>query len=150
MDELRLEHSVNQFTEPLRWRRKVPRSRPTAAASVCGRPPDSVRPEASPRVRHTRTVRRSAMNAADQLMSEPLALTESSGSEPTELRAGTFTGLPSPIVSIVWTALARRQIDPATAIREIEAGFAEDPAALVPFTRHPLPAVRLAATRALH
>ena len=55
----------------------------------------------------------------------------------------------SPLVQILWTALKRGEIDPPTAIREIEAGLPGGASALVPFTRHPLPAVRLAASGAL-
>lgn len=46
---------------------------------------------------------------------------------------------------IVWRALEQGQIEPATAIRGIEAGLQGGAAALVPFTRHPVPAVRRAA-----
>lgn len=55
----------------------------------------------------------------------------------------------SPLVQILWTALKQGEIDPPTAIREIEAGLPGGASALVPFTRHPLPAVRLAASGAL-
>ena len=55
----------------------------------------------------------------------------------------------SPLVQIVWTALKQGEIDHVRAIREIEAGLPGGAAALVPFTRHPLPAVRLAASGVL-
>jgi hypothetical protein len=48
------------------------------------------------------------------------------------------------LVQILWTALKQGEIDDVTAIREIEVGLRGGAAALVPFTRHPLPAVRLA------
>jgi DNA-binding SARP family transcriptional activator len=51
----------------------------------------------------------------------------------------------SQLIRIVWTALEQGEIDPATAIREIQAGLPGGVAALVPFTRHPVPAVRLEA-----
>ena len=82
-------------------------------------------------------------------MSDARALMGTSDSETTEHPAATVTRLRSPIVSIVWTALAQGQLDAVAAIREIEAGLPGGPAALVPFTCHPLPAARLAATRAL-
>jgi DNA-binding SARP family transcriptional activator len=55
----------------------------------------------------------------------------------------------SPLVQVLWAALEQGRIDPATAIREVEAGLPGGVSALVPFTRHPLPAVRLVATEAL-
>lgn len=55
----------------------------------------------------------------------------------------------SPLIQVVWTALEQGRINPATAIREIEAGIPGGAAALVPFTRHPLPAVRQEAAGAL-
>lgn len=51
----------------------------------------------------------------------------------------------SPLVQVLWKGLEHREIDPVTAMREIEAGLPGGPVALVAFTRHPRPAVRLAA-----
>ena len=48
---------------------------------------------------------------------------------------------------IVWRALERGVLDPATVVSEVEAGLPGD-AALVPLTRHPVPAARQAAMRA--
>ena len=48
---------------------------------------------------------------------------------------------------IVWRALERGLLDPATVVSEVEAGLPGD-AALVPLTRHPVPAARQAAMRA--
>ena len=59
------------------------------------------------------------------------------------------SGLGSPLVQVLWTALEHGRIDPATAIREIERGLPGGVAALMPFTRHPRPAVRAIATEAL-
>ena len=50
---------------------------------------------------------------------------------------------------VEWTALEQGKIEPATAIRAIEAGLPGNVAALLPFTRHPVPAVRQAATGVL-
>jgi DNA-binding SARP family transcriptional activator len=55
----------------------------------------------------------------------------------------------SRLEQIVWTALEHGQIEPATALRAIEAGLPGGTSALVPFTRHPVPAVREAATGVL-
>ena len=55
----------------------------------------------------------------------------------------------SPLVRLVWTALEKGQIDPAVAIRELQAGLPGGSGAAVPFTRHPLPAVRREAAGAL-
>jgi hypothetical protein len=51
----------------------------------------------------------------------------------------------SQLVRAVWAALEQGEIDPATAIRELQAGLPGGVAAVVPFTRHPVAAVRLAA-----
>ena len=56
---------------------------------------------------------------------------------------------PSPLQQLVWTALERGEIDPMVAIDRLEAGLPGGVAALVPFTRHPLTAVRRAASGAL-
>jgi DNA-binding SARP family transcriptional activator len=55
----------------------------------------------------------------------------------------------SPLVQVLWSALEQGEIDPATAIRGVEAGLPGGVGALVPFTRHPLAAVRIMATEAL-
>jgi len=60
-----------------------------------------------------------------------------------------MTPQPSRLEQIVWTALERGEIEPATAINGIESGLLGGAAALVPFTRHPVAAVRLAAVGAL-
>ena len=51
----------------------------------------------------------------------------------------------SQLVRVVWAALEQGEIDSATAIRELQAGLPGGVAAVVPFTRHPVAAVRLAA-----
>ena len=56
---------------------------------------------------------------------------------------------PSQFEQIVWSALERGEIEPAMAIDGIESGLPGGAAALVPFTRHPVAAVRLAASGAL-
>ena len=56
---------------------------------------------------------------------------------------------PSPLQELVWTALERGEIDPVMAIDRLEAGLPGGVVALVPFTRHPLTAVRRAASGAL-
>ena len=45
----------------------------------------------------------------------------------------------------MWTALEHGEIDPATTIRELQAGLPAGAAAVLPFTHHPLAAVRLEA-----
>ena len=62
---------------------------------------------------------------------------------------GAMTPQPSGLEQIVWTALERGEIEPATAINGIESGLPGGAAALVPFTSHPVAAVRLAASGAL-
>jgi DNA-binding SARP family transcriptional activator len=76
----------------------------------------------------------------------PIAPVRGSGAEPASRDVSPPGSL---LVQVLWTALEQGGIEPAAAIREIEAGLPGGAAGLVPFTRHPVPAVRQAAAGAL-